>query len=173
MKHCWFKETGAALMPCTLLLVIVLLSSGSALRAALLQQAAAWTLADMHTARNAAEVALADAEHHLQIIDEPLSPAGSGAEHDIGSVTGERVTPSGAARPPYYRVDLISAKGSNGLCRITATGTGRRTSTRIILQADFEITSCSSQSDTAEPSESAQDCTRKVRQISWREVDPA
>lgn len=173
MKDCRWRETGAALMPCAVLLVIVLLCSGSALRAALLQQEAAWTLADMHTARNAAEVALADGERHLRMIDEPLSLASSGTEHDIGSVTGDRVIAFGAAQSPYYRVDLISANGSHGLCRITATGTGRRAGTRISLQADFEIISCSSQSDTVESSESVQDCTRKVRQINWREVDPA
>lgn len=160
---------GAALLPCVLLLWVVLMLSTSSLVASrnLRQSAQAHTKAAL--ARQGAEAALHDGQRHLMIIDDPLSSEGSGVVHEFGAITGDSYAYAGsmssASVPlplPVYRVDVLSATASGGICRISATGWGAQAGTRMSVQADYAVSACAEAAQTS--------CVRTVRPLAWREL---
>ena len=164
-------QGGAALMPCALLLLMVLLLNSASLRISRNQHNAAQVHADRNVARHAAEAALLDAELHLMLVDDPLSPLTSGVIYQFGSITGSSYpyssdsADSGAmqsARSPSYRIDLISIAATGGICRVSATGTGLLSTTEIHLQADYAVSACDPDAGNS--------CTREVRRLAWREL---
>ena len=165
------EQGGTALMPCAFLLLMVLLLNSASLRISRNQQNAAQVHADRSIARHAAEAALLDAEQHLMIVDDPLSPLTSGMVYQFGSITGGSYmdladsADSGAmqsARSPSYRIDLISVAATGGICRVSATGTGLLSTTEIRLQADYAVSACDPDAGNS--------CTREVRRLAWREL---
>lgn len=166
------QQGGAGLTACALLLLMVLLLNIASLRASRNQQNAALVQADRSIARNAAEAALLDAEQHLMIIDDPLSPVVSGITYLFGSVTGLSYPESGSlqsARPPSYRIDLIAIDATGGICRVSATGTGLLATTEVRLQADYAVSSCGIGTGAGAGADAESACTREVRRLAWRE----
>ncbi len=152
--NCGFRKRrrrvhqGAALMSCALLLLVVSLMMLSSERTARQLQASAYAEADTQMARHAAEAALADGELHLALGHAPFPALCSGAGHVLGSVTGS-VTSAGllssgptGPRPPSYSLNVLSDDGRDGVCRITASGTGLHETTRAMVQADIAVRHC-------------------------------
>jgi Tfp pilus assembly protein PilX len=115
---------------------------------------------DRGLAQEAADTALHDAAMTLAMIPDQLTVAKAQGTHRIGELTGETYAYGGYLQPgapPTYVVEMISQSGTVNhspagstppdIYRVTAYGQGRSDSTSIILQADFAVQFCKSDSD--------------------------
>lgn len=163
-------SSGLALVPCTLLMLTVLILLSASLQLVRDFQSTILGQADRQVAFYAAEAAMLDAKRHLEKIDDPLSLSGSEMVYEFGSITGDNFPSGGRLQTrhsPVYLLQVLSADASEGVIRITATGTGWFDSTKFSLQADYAVAVCPENSDMP--------CERQVSQISRRElimVDP-
>ncbi len=190
-------QQGATLMSCALLLLVVSLMMLSTERTARQLQASAYAEADTQLARHAAEAALADGELHLALGNDSFPVLCSGAGHVFGSVTGASWSspdPGGQPRRPSYSLVVLSDDGTNGVCRITAYGTGLHENTRAAVEADVAVRRCGtmppasasppdgevpaadpsprfSEPSPDQSSEPSPSCVPQLRRLVWRALD--
>ncbi len=191
MNRLGHSQCGAALLTCTLLLVIVLLAMSASLRAARLHADISLAQADIQIARDAAEQALARGQRSLKqsVLAPPLEKSDNGTEPDGAKQANLALSRAGSAAQGaddrhHYRIDLLWAANGKRVSRITATGTGRRSTTHVSLQSDVEVTLCDGVSAPSAPSapsvssmlpmpsaDVSPPCAVEIRQISWRELE--
>ena len=179
MNRLRIRRRGAALLPCTLLLVIVLLAMSASLRAVRLQTDIALAHADLQFARDAAEQALAMGKRYLKQSVVAPPPAISGTAAEAGGEQGSsRPVPRDGSSEQWsddrhqYRIDLLWAADGKRVSRITATGNGRRATTHVSLQSDVELTLCDRVPDPVMPAAKVSSaCAVGMREISWRELE--
>jgi Tfp pilus assembly protein PilX len=153
-------QSGATLIACALMMFGVAMLTSAALRS--LEDGISLThnAVDRGLAQEAADTALHDAAMTLAMIPDQLTVAKAQGTHRIGELTGETYAYGGYLQPgapPTYVVEMISQSGTVNhspagstppdIYRVTAYGQGRSDSTSIILQADFAVQFCKSDSD--------------------------
>lgn len=153
-------QSGATLIACALMMFGVAMLTSAALRS--LEDGISLThnAVDRGLAQEAADTALHDAAMTLAMIPDQLTVAKAQGRHRIGELTGETYAYGGYLQPgapPTYVVEMISQSGTVNhstagstppdIYRVTAYGQGRSDSTSIILQADFAVQLCKSDSD--------------------------
>jgi Tfp pilus assembly protein PilX len=157
------------LIACALMMFGVAMLTSAALRS--LEDGISLThnAVDRGLAQQAADTALHDAAMTLAMIPDQLTVAEAQGMHRIGDMTGETYAYGGYLQPgapPAYVVEIISQSGNVNqllagsappdIYRVTAYGQGRSDSTRIILQADFAVQLCKTDSDALQnPSQEA------------------
>jgi Tfp pilus assembly protein PilX len=153
-------QSGATLITCALMMFGVAMLTSAALRS--LEDGISLThnTVDRGLAQEAADTALHDAAMTLAMTPHQRTVAEVEGAHRIGEITGLSYAYGGYLQPgapPTYVVEMISQSGTVNhspagstppdIYRVTAYGQGRSDSTRIILQADFAVQLCKSDSD--------------------------
>ncbi len=142
-------ETGFALISCVMILMAVLLLGLTAQQIVRESAAAGTNVLDRQLAMQAAEAALMDAEQDiLQTRDATIATDQPALAY--GSVTGNFFASGSrlqAAQRPTYAFNMLPLAQQVGssvryFFRITAVGVGSRTTTQVVLQADFLKSSC-------------------------------
>jgi Tfp pilus assembly protein PilX len=153
-------QSGATLISCGLMMFGVAMLTSAALRS--LEDGISLThnTVDHGLAQEAADTALHDAAMTLAMTPHQRTVAEVEGAHRIGEITGLSYAYGGYLQPgapPTYVVEMIAQSGTVNhspagstppdIYRVTAYGQGRSDSTRIILQADFAVQLCKSDSD--------------------------
>lgn len=156
--------SGFTLLACLVLSMALLMMTLAALRFAHDFRFLVTANVDRLIAKEAAEAALQDAYHHLEISDDPLSVAANDIVYKFGSVTGSGFSYGGRMQSiasPEYQLAVLHLHEQEGISRVTATGFGMVVSTRAVIQADYVIRLCSDDVTIF--------CQRKISELAWRE----
>jgi Tfp pilus assembly protein PilX len=158
-------KRGFTLLPCLILTMALLMLTVAGLRFSHDFRRLMSGHVNRLIAREAAEAALQDAHEHLKINDDPLSLEGSNVVYKYGSMTGDMFSFGGRMQSidsPEYQLDVKRITTDEGISRITATGFGMQTSTRVVIEADYAIRMC--------PSDVVSYCERQITEVAWREL---
>lgn len=168
-------QSGTTLITCSLVLFGVALLASAAQRS--LEDGISLThnAVDRQLAQRAAEAALHDAAMMIAMIPDPLTVEEARGTHRIGEMTGERYAFGGYLQPyvsPEYSLEVVprptsvnrahAGIESSEIYRVTARGKGHGDSTTVILQADFAVQLCKTDSDALQnPAQDSQHGTEK------------
>lgn len=143
-------ESGSTLVACVLVMFGAALLTSSALRSLEDRISLSHSAIDRRVAQHAAEAALQDAALTLTMIPAQWSLAEVQGAHRIGEMTGETYAYGGymqPSAPPQYALEIISKPDIGTIYRVTAQGKGHSDSTVVILQADFAVQFCKTDSE--------------------------
>jgi Tfp pilus assembly protein PilX len=158
-------ESGFTLLPCLILTMALLMLTLAGLRLTHDFRLLMSGHINRLIAREAAEAVLQDAYSHLKISDDPLSLESSNVVYKYGSMTGDMFSFGGrkqSIESPEYQLDVKRINTHEGIARITATGFGMHTSTRVVILVDYAIRIC--------PDDVLDYCDRQITELAWREL---
>lgn len=146
-------ESGSTLVACSLVMFGVALLTSAALRSLEDRISLTHNAVDRRLAQQAAEAALHDAALTLAMIPDRLTLAEVQGTHRIGEMTGDTYVYGGYLQPcvlPEYVLEVISPSDINPIYRVTAQGKGYSDTTTVVLQADFAVQLCKTDSDASQ-----------------------
>lgn len=158
-------KSGFTLLPCLILTMALLMLTITGLRFSHDFRMLMSGHVNRLIAKEAAEAVLQDAHEHLKVSDDPLSLEVSNVVYKYGSITGDVFSFGGRMQSidsPEYQLDVKRITTDEGISRITVTGFGMQTSTRVVIQADYAIRMC--------PSDVINYCERQITELARQEL---